>query len=73
LEQIIASFVPLLTPVLDSWQCGDPCAGNWIGVSKCALMNGTSLSCVTELTLANMNLNGTISPYLGNLTALVTL
>ncbi|CAB4312324.1 unnamed protein product [Prunus armeniaca] len=52
---------------LSNWNRGDPCTANWTGV----LCYNTSLSDgylhVQELQLLNMNLSGSLSPELGNL------
>ncbi|GAQ77805.1 Protein kinase superfamily protein [Klebsormidium nitens] len=58
-------------PLLANWVItGDPCAQPWYGVVNCT---SGSPQRVTNLQLQNSGLSGTISPFLGNLTALTSL
>eukprot|EP00243_Klebsormidium_subtile_P002518 TRINITY_DN15039_c0_g1_i1.p1 TRINITY_DN15039_c0_g1~~TRINITY_DN15039_c0_g1_i1.p1 ORF type:complete len:1129 (+),score=266.25 TRINITY_DN15039_c0_g1_i1:291-3677(+) len=58
-------------PLLANWVItGDPCAQPWYGVISCT---SGSPQRVTNLQLQNSGLSGTISPFVGNLTALTWL
>ncbi|KAJ6383284.1 hypothetical protein OIU78_026714 [Salix suchowensis] len=54
---------------LSNWRRGDPCTSNWTGVLCFDEANKEDgYLHVRELQLLNMNLSGTLSPSLGNLT-----
>uniref|UniRef100_A0A6N2LZH1 non-specific serine/threonine protein kinase n=1 Tax=Salix viminalis TaxID=40686 RepID=A0A6N2LZH1_SALVM len=54
---------------LSNWRRGDPCTSNWTGVLCFDEANQKDgYLHVRELQLLNMNLSGTLSPSLGNLT-----
>ncbi|KAJ6433268.1 hypothetical protein OIU84_017045 [Salix udensis] len=53
---------------LSNWRRGDPCTSNWTGVLCFDEAKEDGNLHVRELRLLNMNLSGTLSPSLGNLT-----
>ncbi|KAF9670969.1 hypothetical protein SADUNF_Sadunf13G0124300 [Salix dunnii] len=53
---------------LSNWRRGDPCTSNWTGVLCFDTAKDDGYLHVRELQLLNMNLSGTLSPSLGNLT-----
>ncbi|KAG5233587.1 LRR receptor serine/threonine-protein kinase [Salix suchowensis] len=53
---------------LSNWRRGDPCTSNWTGVLCFDEAKEDCYLHVRELQLLNMNLSGTLSPSLGNLT-----
>ncbi|KAK9053721.1 hypothetical protein SSX86_024795 [Deinandra increscens subsp. villosa] len=52
---------------LSNWNRGDPCASNWTGVLCFNMTLDDSYLHVRELQLLNLNLSGTLSPSLGQL------
>ncbi|KAJ4971886.1 hypothetical protein NE237_004985 [Protea cynaroides] len=55
---------------LENWSRGDPCMSNWTGVSCFNTSANDGYLHVEELHLLNMNLSGTLSPELGQLSYL---
>ncbi|KAJ6693459.1 hypothetical protein OIU85_004246 [Salix viminalis] len=53
---------------LSNWRRGDPCTSNWTGVWCFDEAKEDGNLHVRDLQLLNMNLSGTLSPSLGNLT-----
>ncbi|XP_043697924.1 probable LRR receptor-like serine/threonine-protein kinase At1g06840 isoform X4 [Telopea speciosissima] len=52
---------------LENWSQGDPCTSNWTGVLCFNTTEDDGYLHVQELQLLNMNLSGTLSPELGQL------
>uniref|UniRef100_A0A803MZ10 non-specific serine/threonine protein kinase n=1 Tax=Chenopodium quinoa TaxID=63459 RepID=A0A803MZ10_CHEQI len=55
---------------LSNWDRGDPCSSNWTGIVCYNRTLDDGYMHVQELELLNMNLSGSLSPKLGNLTYL---
>ncbi|XP_021773861.1 probable LRR receptor-like serine/threonine-protein kinase At1g06840 isoform X1 [Chenopodium quinoa] len=55
---------------LSNWDRGDPCSSNWTGIICYNKTLNDGYMHVQELELLNMNLSGSLSPELGNLTYL---
>ncbi|KAH7522631.1 hypothetical protein FEM48_Zijuj07G0159300 [Ziziphus jujuba var. spinosa] len=60
--------LPSNSPILSSWNPSNTSFCNWVGVS-CGLLH----QCVSALNMSYMNIHGTISPHIGNLSFLRTL
>ncbi|KAI4324548.1 hypothetical protein MLD38_030028 [Melastoma candidum] len=58
---------------LGNWTKGDPCTSNWTGVLCFGIVSSDGYLHVQELELLNMNLSGTLSPALGQLSQLTIL